>query len=210
MTRFSRLSRAVAVSSFVLLVLTACTGSEAYEETETPTSSQSPPAEQTQEPIQGETLEIQHQLRMQIPDGWTALTENIPGLDLYILMVVPEHLGREGLEPESGLPDYAHLTVMDLGKTRNEAERYSAATMERDAENSSSYSDVTELEPRQIGDTTFYGYEGMLTKGGEATPFQYWHADANDVTFKVAIHADINGDIPAELEDAFNSLDFER
>lgn len=200
----------MAVAGFALLALTACAGSEAPEETETQTSSQSPTTEQSPEPNQGETLEIQHHLRMQVPDGWKALTENIPGLDLYILMVVPADSDQAELEPSNSLPEFAYLTVAEFGKAKNGAERYSAAAMERDAQNSVSYSDLTELEPRQIGDTTFYGYEGTLTKGGDSAPFQYWHADANNVTYKVEIHADSNGDIPAELEDTFNSLVFER
>ncbi|MDZ3744552.1 hypothetical protein QP228_000725 [Pseudoglutamicibacter cumminsii] len=211
MARFSGLSKAVTVSGFALLALTACAGSEAPEEIESPTSSQSPTAEQTQKPVQGETLEIQHHLRMQVPDGWMALTEDIPGLDIYILMVVPADADQDELELRNGWPEFAYLTVMDFGaKAKNGAERYSAAAMEEDAENSSAYSDVTELEPRRIGDTTFYGYEGVLARVGKTAPFQYWHADANGVTYKVEIHADNNGDIPAELEDAFNSLEFER
>lgn len=193
-----------AVPAVLLLALSACTGNTS--EYPSPTTTQS----QSQEPIQGETVEIDRQLRMQVPDGWTALTDNIPGLDIYILMVVPADTDLAELEPGTDRPDFAYLTVANLGPTRNGAESYSAAVMESDAENTSSYSDIVALDPVEVDDTTFYGYEGTLIQNGTEAPFQYWHADANDATYKVAIHADADGEFPQDLTDAFKSIDFRR
>lgn len=209
MTRLSGLSKAWMASGIVLLALAACTGSDHPEDTDTPSASQTPTAEQTQEPIQGETVEIENQLRMQVPDGWTALTDNIPGLDIYLLMIVPADTDLAELEPSAGRPDFAYLTVMDLGKAKNGAERFAAASMEADAENKA-YSDLVQLDPVQANETTFYGYEGKVIIAGVETPFQYWHADANGVTYKIQIHADIQGNLPQDLVDAFTSIDFAR
>lgn len=216
----SRKLAAGALSLGLLLSLTACGGDEGndqgvpQEQTQTDEESGLEVATETYSELESETEfegtseEIDQHLSLTIPDGWTMLSGDIPGLDIYILMVVPEDLERDELEPDAATPDYAYLTVMDIGKTRNGAERYSKAIMESDAENTDFYSDLAELEPVEVGETVFYGYEGTFTKQGIVTPFQSWHADANGTTYVIDIHGDVDGVMPQVLTDAFHSIRF--
>lgn len=216
----SRKLAAGALSLGLLLTLTACGGDEGNDQGRTQEQSQADEESNLEEATDSDTNvdtaaefegtpeEIDQHLSITIPDGWTMLSGDIPGLDIYLLMVVPEDLEREELEPEAGTADYAYLTVVDIGKTRNGAERYSKAIMESDAENTDFYSDLAELEPVEVGETMFYGYEGTFTQQGIVTPFQSWHADANGTTYVIDIHGDVEGAIPEELTDAFHSIRF--
>lgn len=200
------LNRAPLMLALLLLPLAACTSttSDVGEGISTPTVS--PDDEATQ--LDGETTEVDGQVRLTVPDGWTVQTAEITGWGAHLATVVPEGTADDALAPNRPHAGFAHIVMMNIRQT-NGAEGHVAAQIERDRANTEFYSDIDGLDPVMLGEHAFYGYEGVLTTTNGIEPFQYWYGDAHGDTYKIEIFGEFDADdVPRDLVDVMLNADF--
>lgn len=173
-----------AATVVLAIALTSCAGAESDGPTTdmpTPTSN-------------GEVMEFQGTVRIDIHDGWEGRTSEQTGRSLYVAAVVPRGTPDDALHPDQADREFSYLTLMEIGSTDG-AESY-AETRIREADESDIYSDIKQLEPIEIDGLTFYGFGATETTGSEgqrSTPVQYWYGDVNGSTYKFELYGGTDG-----------------
>ncbi|MGO1472301.1 MAG: hypothetical protein ACTHV1_07140 [Flaviflexus sp.] len=183
-------------AAMLLAPLAAC----GDDEPTTPTST-------TEVQTQGEAMEIDNLVRVHVPAGWEVQTSDTPGLEVYVLTLVPEGTEPQALMPGNERVDFAYLTLSNLGGTRGAAV-YASAQRDEDADNTEFYSEIGEIETIEIDGVTFHGYEGTLTSGDHTGPVQYWYGDVGRETVQFDLVGERKGAIPHELVDFMKGIEF--
>lgn len=156
---------------------------------------------------QGETIEVDGSVRAFVPEGWEVQTPDTPGLEVYVLALIPEGTEPQALMPGNERVEFAHLALFNLGGTRGAAV-YASAQREDDMENIEFFSEIGDIETLEIDGVTFHGYEGMLTSGDHVGPFQFWYGDIGRETVKFEVYGERNGTVPQELIDFMKTVEF--
>ena len=61
-------------------------------------------------------MEIDNLVRVHVPAGWEVQTSDTPGLEVYVLTLVPEGTEPQALMPGNERVDFAYLTLSNLGR----------------------------------------------------------------------------------------------